>query len=101
MSVSAESETHTLTMQTRNALNNFSNALPTAADPERGYLIVPDPTLSTANQLGIRLRPVQTMFMNIQDARRVWRDKSNTLVENIVLRDVNPTWNASMTTNNL
>ena len=98
---SAEEETHTLSMMTRNALNNFAKALPTAADPTRGYLVVPDPSLSEHQQLGIRLRPVQTMFGDIQEARRVWVNKINTLVETIILRDVNPTWNASLTTNNL
>jgi len=97
----ATTEVHTLTMATENALYNFTNALPTAADPERGYLIVPDPALSTSQQLGIRTRPVQTMFSNIQDARRVWRDKVNTLVSDIILRDVSPLWNADMTTNDL
>jgi hypothetical protein len=91
-------EVHTLTVESME-LNNFNNALPTAADPEMGYLLVPDPTLSTANQLGIRTRPMQSMFLNLLPARRVYVDKINELVESIILRDENPIWNATLSTN--
>jgi hypothetical protein len=93
-------EQHTF-RQSTTAVNNFSNALPTAADPTKGYLIVPDPSLSTTQQLGIRTRPMQSMFLDMQAARRVWRDKVNELTNDIILRDVAPTWASSLTTNNL
>jgi len=93
-------EVHKLTVESL-ALNNFNNALPTAADPTMGYLVVPDPTLSAANQLGIRTRPMQTMFFDIFDARRVYVDKINQLTESIILRDENPLWNATLSTNDL
>lgn len=93
-------EVHTIAQPTT-ALNNFANAIPTAADETKGYLVVPDPSLSTSQQLGIRIRPMQSMFSDIQDARRVWRDKVNELTNDLILRDLAPTWNANLTTNNL
>lgn len=96
----ALAETHTLT-ETTITLNNFNNAIPTAADPSRGFLIVPDPELSVTTQLGIKTRPMQSMFLNLLPARRVFVNKINELVEDIILRDENPLWNAALTTNNL
>lgn len=93
-------ETHTLTEPSL-VLRNFNNAIPSAADPTTGYLVVPDPNISTENQLGIKTRPLQTMFLDILGARRIFVDKVNDLVETIILRDENPTWNSNMTTNNL
>ena len=93
-------ETHTFTESVM-VLNNFNNAIPTASDPTKGYLVVPDPDISEQNQLGIRIRPMQTMFLDILGARRVFVDKVNDLVETIILRDENPTWNSNMTTNDL
>ena len=93
-------EVHTVSQFTA-APNNFANAIPTAADATRGYLVVPDPALSETQKLGIRTRPMQSMFLNLQDARRVWRNKVNELTNDLVLRDLAPTWNASLTTNNL
>jgi hypothetical protein len=93
-------EVHTVSQSTA-APNNFANAIPTAADATRGYLVVPDPALSETQKLGIRTRPMQSMFLNLQDARRVWRNKVNELTNDLVLRDLAPTWNASLTTNNL
>lgn len=94
------SEVHTVTESTT-TVNNYANALPTAADQTRGYLVVPDPMLSETQQLGIKVRPMQSMFSDIQAARRVWRDKVNELTNDLVLRDLAPTWNASLSTNNL
>ena len=93
-------ETHTLRQQVL-ALHNFNNAIPTAADNTRGYLLVPDPDISEPNQLGIKIRPLQSMFLDILAARRIFVDKVNDLVEEIILRDENPTWNAGLTTNDL
>jgi hypothetical protein len=82
-------------------LYNFNNALPSAADSSMGYLIVPDPTLSDSNKYGIKRRPLQSMFMDIQTARKIFVQKVNELVSPILLRDENSAWNASMTTNTL
>jgi len=93
-------ETHMFT-ETVLTLNNFNNAIPTVDDPTKGYLVVPDPDVSEQNKFGINIRPMQTMFVDIQGARRVFVNKINDLVETIILRDDNPTWNSGLTTNNL
>ncbi len=82
-------------------LDNFNNAVPTATDPTMGYLIVPDPSLSIHNRYGMKKRPLQSMFKSILGARRIFVDKVNDLVAPILLRDINPTWNSSMSTNTL
>ena len=96
----AGAETHTLTGLTTD-LANFDNALPSAGDATKGYLVVPDPTLSATELLGIATRPLQTMFDDMFGARRIFVDKVNELMQYVNLRDEVPTWNSSMTTNNL
>ena len=96
----AGTETHKLRALTDD-LNNFTNALPSASDNTMGYLIVPDPRLSDTERLGIETRPLQTMFEDMQAARRIFVDKVNDLMEYVNLRDENPTWNSSLTTNTL
>jgi hypothetical protein len=93
-------ETHRLSAPTT-ALNNFKTALPSAADTTQGYLIVPDPTLSDTERYGIETRPLQTMFVNKTQARKLFVEKVNELMQYVNLRDENPTWNSSMTTNTL
>ena len=55
-------------------------------------MLVPDPDISEPNQLGIKIRPLQSMFLDILAARRIFVDKVNDLVEEIILRDENPGW---------
>lgn len=75
-------------------LLNYKNAIPTAADPTIGYLLVPDPTLSDSEKYGIRTRPQQSMFMNLREARKVFVETVNKLLSPILLRDENEAWSS-------
>jgi hypothetical protein len=61
-------------------------------------LPVPDPILSPIEQLGILYRPRQTMFFNLEGARKVFVQAANALLQYIPIRDNNPSWNANVPT---
>ena len=61
-------------------------------------LPVPDPTLSEAEKYGVEYRPRQGMFVKLSAARKVFVQSANDLLKHISIRDDNPGWNASVTT---
>jgi hypothetical protein len=61
-------------------------------------LPVPDPALSEAEKHGIMYRPRQGMFVKLQSARKIFVQAANELLQNIAIRDDNPGWNASVST---
>ncbi len=61
-------------------------------------LPVPDPELSSIEQLGIEYRPRQGMFFNITSARQVFVESANSLLQYIPIRDNTPSWNNGLDT---
>lgn len=56
-------------------------------------LPVPDPSLSDIEKYGIEYRPRQGMFVNLINARKVFVQAANALLQNIPVRDNTPSWN--------
>ncbi len=68
-------------------------------DPPNGKILpVPDPSLSIAEQYGVKIRPRQSMFVGLYDARKIFYQAANSLLINIPIRDINPDWNDNVTT---
>ena len=59
---------------------------------------VPDLTLSSGEKYGIQYRPRQGMFANITNARKVFVQAANSLLQYIPIRDNNPDWNIDVPT---
>lgn len=69
--------------------DDVSGKLP-STDPNKFYLMVPDPSLSDAEKYGVRSRPRQSMFKDVKMARRVAIDKINSLLDNLQFRTLYP-----------
>lgn len=61
-------------------------------------LPVPDPALSEAEMFGIQYRPRQGMFENVFNARQIFVQAANALLQHIPIRDSNPSWDADVIT---
>jgi len=59
-------------------------------------LPVPDPTLSEKEKFGIEYRPRQGMFVRLADARKVFVQAANALLQHIAVRDDNPGWDVGV-----
>jgi len=68
-------------------------------EPTTEVLPVPDPTLSEREKYGIKYRPRQSMFVKIQEARKIFVQAANELLKHIPIRDNNPDWNINVDTN--
>lgn len=62
--------------------------------------IVPDPKLSVFEKYGNKIRPRQSWFVNISDARKILVQNANAALINIKLKDINSAWNALLPSNN-
>lgn len=63
--------------------------------------VVPDPYLSEYENLGVKLRPRQTMFKDKYAARKVMMQNANVSLAKISILDTNPTWADSLTSKTL
>ena len=71
----------------------------TETTPVYGEVLpVPDPSLSEAEKYGIKYRPRQGMFVNLQAARKVFVQSANSLLQHIPIRDNNTSWNQFVST---
>ena len=57
------------------------------------YLIVPDPSLSDDQKYGNAIRPRQSWFRNIHEARETFVQKFNDVMSDICIRSNYPDWN--------
>ena len=58
----------------------------------RGFLLVPDPSLNDAEKCGSSYRPRQTWFAHMNAAREIFVKKMNQLLGEICIRDLVPLW---------
>lgn len=63
-------------------------------------LPVPNPSLSQSEKYGIQYRPCQSMFVQLQAARKVFVQAANSLLQYIPIRDTNADWDINVETNN-
>lgn len=61
-------------------------------------LQVPDPTLGESEKYGIKYRPLQSMFVNLSEARHIFVQSANSLLKHIPIRDTNSSWNNGSST---
>lgn len=68
----------------------------TSPDVFEEVLPVPDPALGEAEKYGILYRPRQSMFTRLVDARKIFVQSANELLQYIPIRDDNPSWNTGV-----
>ena len=61
---------------------------------------IPDPMLSNSEKYGAEYRPRQSMFISLDNSRKVFVQSANSLLKYIPIRDNNPGWNSSVSSNN-
>ncbi|MFI5405213.1 MAG: hypothetical protein ACHQ1D_01735, partial [Nitrososphaerales archaeon] len=89
------------------SLTGYTKELPISDEWENGIIVsetgevlpVPDPTLSEREKYGIKYRPRQGMFVNLQAARKIFVQAANELLKHIPIRDNNPGWDDNVILN--
>jgi hypothetical protein len=76
--------------------DEYSNSIDMGDGTE--ILPVPDPTLSSGEKYGVQYRPRQSMFTNLANARKIFTQSANSLLQYIPIRDTDPSWNADIAT---
>ena len=66
--------------------------------PSLGVLPVPNNKIPEEERYGIEIRPQQSMFHNVREARRVFKESTNTYLAQTQLWITNPTWNNEVET---
>lgn len=66
---------------------------------DKAGLLVPDPHLSEFEKYGVSVRPRQSWFTNIHQARKIFVQKANALLISICLYDLNSNWANDIDTN--
>jgi len=89
------------------SITGYTEELPINGEWDNGIVIVPgesevlpvpDPTLSEREKYGIKYRPRQSMFVNLQAARKIFVQAANELLKHIPIRDNSPSWADGITT---
>ena len=78
--------------------NKFTDSL---SGQDASGLAVPDTTLHENMKYGNTVRPRQSWFKNVQEARRIFRYKANNILSKINLDLEYPNWDSNINTNTL
>jgi hypothetical protein len=76
--------------------DGYSNGIQISSTTE--IYPVPDINLGPGEMYGIQYRPRQGMFVNVNNARKIFVQSANSLLQYIPIRDTNPNWNIGVTT---
>lgn len=72
----------------------FPNGIPVTGGQ---VLPVPDPILGIGEKYGVAIRPRQTMFVDLYEARKILFQAANALLVNIPIRDTDDSWDDGVT----